>query len=190
MQLAEQKGYDVPRDIRAELDRAKLDESRWKEIVELLRESLHYRQGRYYVIRAEGSPRLEREHQLQQRVRDVLQKVLESPATDAPSERRQEERTPYTRPITIQTEDRQEFTVLSQDLSASGIRFIANRTFLGKKLSVLLRGVDETAPAVTLVVRILWATQVSEGLFENGGAFLDLLSEPTSRSGRVPPASR
>jgi hypothetical protein len=193
LRLAEERQYVAPRDIRGELSRAGLDEARWKEVVELLRESLRYRQGRYYFLAA-ASPRLNQEQQQQRDVRDVLRDILQqqTPTTRAETraERRQEERSPFTRPVTLFTEDQQELTVLSQDISPTGIRLIANRSLLGRKLRVVLPGTEVGQATVTLVVRILWTTAVADGLFENGGTFLELLSGTSNPGAPAPPASR
>lgn len=190
LRLAQQQGHVVPRDIRAELSRAGLGEARWKEVVELLRESLHYRQGRYHVIPSAGSPRLEEEQQHLRQVHDVLQQILAThQSLGDRSDRRVEARVPYTRPVTVQTEDQQELVVFSQDLSPSGIRFIASRSLLGRKLRILLPRASDTEPAVTLIVRILWTTAVAEGLYENGGSFLEMVNEAGHQSAPTPPES-
>lgn len=188
LRQAQKQGYVVPRDIRGELSQAGQDESRWKEVVELLRESLHYRQGRYYFIASAGSPRLREEQQHLEEVRETLSEVLKQhqSANDRP-DRRQKERVPYTRPVKVQTEDNQELMVLTQDLSDSGIRFIANRSLLGRKIHVHLPPATSAAAPVQLVVRILWTTAVAEGLYENGGTFLEIINGP--ESGPAPPAS-
>jgi hypothetical protein len=189
LRLAQKQGHVVPRDIRDELARAGLDDSRWNEVVELLRESLHYRQGRFHLIAAPGSPRLEEEQHKRQEVHDIVQNVLrEQQAKTDRTERRSEERIPFSRHIRIQTEDHQELTVMSQDLSSAGIRFIANRSLLGRRIRVLLPHSNADEPPVTLVVRILWTTAAGDGLFENGGSFLELVTED-NRSAPVPPAS-
>src|SRR4051812_22185092 len=67
----QRQGYVAPREVRAELRLASLDEDRWKEVIELARQTLIYRQRRYYH-KAASSPRLEQE----QRHRQVIQKAL------------------------------------------------------------------------------------------------------------------
>ncbi len=187
LRLAQQRGHIVPRDIRTELGRAGLDESRWKEVVELLRESLHYRQGRYHALHPAGSPRLEQAQQDRQRVQDAVEDVLRGqrsaadPSEGRQDERRQDQRQRFARPVRIETEDGETLTVMSQDLSPSGIRFIANRSLLGRKVHVCLPqagGVEE----VILAARILWTTFVAEGLFENGASFLETIKGSGDRS--------
>lgn len=182
LRRAEKQGFVIPLDIRGELLQAGQDESRWKEVVELLRDSLKFRQGRYYFI-GEGKEKLTQEKQQRTNVREMLQELLEQVKNNQdPKDRRQEERIPYTQPLKILTEDNLELTVLSQDLSPSGIRFIANRSFLGRKVRILLPKVDQDPEHLMLVVRILWTTGVTEGLFENGGTFLEMikLGQPVS----------
>lgn len=180
LRRAEQQGFVIPLDIRGELLQAGQDESRWKEVVELLRDSLKFRQGRYYFI-AEGKEKLTQENQQRTDVREMLKELLEQVKTNRdPKDRRREDRIPYTQPLKILTEDNQELTVLSQDLSPSGIRFIANRSFLGRKVRIMLPKIDQEPDQLMLVVRILWTTGVTEGLFENGGTFLEMIQSGQS----------
>jgi hypothetical protein len=187
LRRARAQGYVVPREIRHELTEAGQEEARWKEVVELLRESLHYRQGRYYLVPPTPGAGAEQEQKLES-LREALVDVLQ-PAGSPPrqGERRQEERIAYTRSVRVQTEDNQELMVLAQDLSPSGIRFIANRSLLGRKVRVHLSLPNENEPAVALLVRVLWTSAVAEGLYENGGAFLEMIKGgPASPA---PPAS-
>jgi hypothetical protein len=188
LRLAEKQGFVAPRDIRTELTRAGQPESRWKEVVELLRESLHFRQGRYYILSAAGSPQLQQQKDNLQQIRDILKEVLGEATTADSTDRRQEPRVPFSRPVKIIFENNQDLMVLGLDLSPSGIRFIANRSLLGRKFRVELPLPGaESAPPVTLLVRVLWTSAVADGLFENGGAFLEMISDDPSPKG--PPAS-
>jgi hypothetical protein len=174
LRRAEQQGYVVPREIRAELREANQPEGRWKEVIELLRPSLNYRQGRYYFLSA---ARTSGEHarDQRQRIRDVVASLLQVyRSDDSGQERRAEERTPFAQPIKIQTEDDQEFTAMGRDLSPLGIRILAGRSLLGRKLRVYLPRPGTQASPLVAVVRILWTTAVGDGLFENGGTFLEI----------------
>lgn len=176
LRRAQKHGYVVPRDVRDELAAAGQEETRWKEVIELLRESLHYRQGRYFFISPSGSSSLQEEQKQLDRVRDVLRGVLGQPEQPDKPDRRQEQRIAYTRAVKIQTEDNHELTVLSQDLSPSGIRFIANRSLLGRRVRVHLTPAGESDTPVVLLARILWTTSAGEGLYENGGSFQEMIS--------------
>jgi len=90
------------------------------------------------------------------------------------AERRSEERNSLKLSLQIRTEDGQEFSVLSQDVSISGFRLAASSSLLGKKIFLYLPNPnDPTAPEV-LTARILWCVEVANGVFENGGVFLGL----------------
>ena len=74
--------------------------------------------------------------------------------------------------MTVRTEDGREFTLLSRDLSATGIRLIGTRRLLGHKVHVII-----TSGGVSLdfLVRILWTCPVGDDLVENGGTFLGVV---------------
>lgn len=174
LRRAQQQGYVVPREIRQELQLAEQSAGRWKEIVELLRESLHYRQGRYYLLSAPRS-RLQQQQNMQQAIQDALAELLAQQPDSVPAahERRQEVRVPFPQPLQMRADD-QEVTVLGRDLSPSGIRFVSGRSWLGRKVQLTLP--RPQGEPVVLLVRILWTTATADGLFENGGTFLELAS--------------
>jgi hypothetical protein len=169
---AERQGYVVPKEIRAELASAGLPETDWKAVVALARESLSYRSGRYYFINPVGArPKAQEKHQaIQEAIRQVLQQHKNR---ERESDRRQAERLDFIQPLKVLTEDGREVQVLSRDLSATGIRLIGTRGLLGQKVRVLLPRGEGQKPAA-LVVRILWTGSAGEGLFENGGMFLEI----------------
>jgi hypothetical protein len=169
---AERQGYVVPREVRAELASAGLPEAHWKEVLTLARESLSYRSGRYYYINPLGSRPVPHEEQ-RQAIADAIRQLLKQhQAKQAGSERRQEGRVDFVQPVKIVTEDGREVQVLSRDLSPAGIRLVGTRSLLGQKVRVLLPMQEGGAPA-TFLVRILWTGAAGEGLFENGGVFLE-----------------
>ncbi len=79
----------------------------------------------------------------------------------------------FVQTVAVRTEDGEEFTLLSRDLSATGIRLVGTRRLLGHKVHVLVPRPDGEPP-YDFLVRILWTCAVGDGLFENGGAFLDV----------------
>lgn len=169
---AERQGYVVSRDIRAELAAAGLPEDRWKEVVALARDSLSLRSGRYHYI----NPLPARPHPQQQQrqaIREAIRHLLDGHRqTAARDNRRQEERVDFLHPVTVRTEDGRELQLLSRDLSPTGIRLIGTRSLLGQKVRVLLPAAEGGEPCAFLV-RILWTGAVGDGLFENGGTFLE-----------------
>ena len=173
---AQRQGYVVPRDIRLELKQAGLPDEQWKEVVSLARKSLNCRQGRYYHISA-LSPRLQQE-QMQQRLiqRAIRRLIRQHHATARLKERRQQDRIDYIQPVQVQAEDGRSFTLLSRDLSTTGIRLVGTRRLLGQKVRVELPQSEESEPC-TFVVRVLWTCAIGDDLFENGGAFLELVSD-------------
>ena len=171
---AQRQGYVVPRDARSELRLAGADEARWKDVLGLARDALVYRQGRYYY-KAAVSPRLEQEHRQQQAIQKVIRALIRQHRQQAKAhERRGQNRVDFVQPVKVLTEDGKEFTLLSRDLSPTGIRLLGTRRLLGQKVRVQLPPADG-AETCTLVVRVLWTCAVGEDLFENGGTFLELV---------------
>ncbi len=173
---AQRQGSILSREIREEVSRAGLDEERWKEVLEQARGSLRYQRGRYYY-RAPVSDRV-RQAQTNQRdinraVRD-LTKQYRLNATQV--ERRKQDRVDFIQPVGVRTEDDREFTLLSRDLSPTGIRLISTRRFLGQKLRLRISSGNSARPWIFLV-RILWTCAVGDDLYENGGTFLTVSSE-------------
>src|SRR5438874_12783935 len=142
---AQRQGYVIPREIRAELAVAGLPEGRWKDVLALARESLHYRQGRYYYLDA-VSPALRAQQSQQQRVANAVRAILRRHrTTTAERERREAERTDYVHPVQAQTEDGRRLNLLTRDLSPSGIRLLSTRSLLGQKLRLTLPAAGKAA---------------------------------------------
>jgi hypothetical protein len=172
---AQRQGFVVPRDIRAELKQAGLPEDDWKEVVNLARQSLNCRQGRYYHIAA-LSPRLQQEQAQQRLIQRAIRRLIRVHAQESsPEERRGQERVDFVQPVTVQLEDGRSFTLLSRDLSPTGIRLVGTRRLLGQKVRVSLPQGEGEEPC-TFLVRILWTCAIGDDLFENGGSFLEIVS--------------
>jgi hypothetical protein len=171
---AQRRGYIIPQEIRAELASAGLPDTEWKEVVELARPALYYRQGRYYCVNP-VSPRLREELNHQERIQGVIREVIRRHKQKAgPVERRRQERVDFVQSVKVQTEDHREYTLLSRDLSTSGIRLVGTRSLLGQKVRVMLFAGDQ-AETYALLVRILWTCAVGDDLYENGGTFLEVV---------------
>jgi hypothetical protein len=167
---AQKQGYVVPNEIKQELKDAGFAEERWKEVIELVRDSLHYREGRYYHLSTmdqnqESNPR--------KAVETMIKRFKQWQEQASQENRRQQERTAVSLTVQVQDEDGQEFDVLSRDLSTTGIRLLSNRSLLGHKVRVTLPPNEDEPEPVSLWVRVLWTSTVGEGLFENGGTFLE-----------------
>jgi hypothetical protein len=175
LRRAQRQGYVVPRDVREELTLAGLPDEQWKDILNLARESLHYRQGRYYYLQAISSRLHEQQSQQQIVFHTVRELIRRHQAARADSERRQQDRIDFIYPVKVQTEDNREYRVLTRDLSPTGIRLLGSRSFLGQKIRVHMAA-NGARPCMFLV-RVLWSCAVGDALFENGGSFLGM-AEP------------
>lgn len=172
LRRAQRQGYVVPKDIRGELASAGLPEERWKDVVGQLKTDLHYRQGRYYHV-ASVSPRLHQEQEQQRLIAKAIKGIIkEHKEAVKQRERRGQARIDFIQPVTVRTEDGSQFTLLSRDLSTSGIRLLGTRRLLGHKVTVTVTSKD--VGPLDLVVRILWTCAIGDDLFENGGNFLEL----------------
>jgi hypothetical protein len=174
---AQRQGYVVPREVREELTQAGAPDALWKDVVALARPSLAFRRGRYYYS-TPVSDRVRQEQSRQQDVRRAVDRILrDNPAGGVtPIERRGQDRVDYVQTVAVRTEDGEEFTLLSRDLSATGIRLVGTRRLLGQKVHVLVPHGDGEPP-YDFLVRVLWTCAVGDGLFENGGAFLEVNQE-------------
>src|SRR5437870_13750252 len=72
---AQRQGFVVPRDIKAELSLAGLTEDHWQEVVTVARESLNYRQGRYYHLSGLRS-RLQQDQSQKQQIGRAVRKLI------------------------------------------------------------------------------------------------------------------
>jgi len=169
IERARTQGYVLAREVRAELTRAGLAKSLWKDVLAQARSSLSYRRGRYYYTASSGE-RLRAEQSQQADIRSAVQQLIEQHRQENQFiERREQPRVDFIQPVRVTTEDGKSYTLLTRDLSTSGIRLIGTRRLLGQKIRIqLLTG----KPPVVFTVRILWTCLIGEDLFENGGTFL------------------
>lgn len=168
---ARRQGYILPRQIRAVLSGAGLCESLWKDVLAVARPALAYRKGRYYYT----TPISDRERQEQSRqlgIQKAIREIIQHHRSNGSVERREEDRLDFVQPVKVRTEDGQERTLLSRDLSASGIRLIGTRRLLGQKVHLSIPAADGST-SWHFVARILWTCAVGEDLIENGGTFLE-----------------
>lgn len=86
-------------------------------------------------------------------------------------ERREAGRIEFIQPVVVTTEDGRRLTVLSRDLSTSGIRLIGTRRLLGQKINIRMGVYD-------FVARVLWSCPIGDDLVENGGNFLSVRQLP------------
>ena len=122
---AQRQGYVAPSDVREELTQAGASADLWQDVVALARRSLTFRHGRYYYSDP-VSERVRREQAQQLGVQQAVDQLLGfgRPAATIPIERRVQDRVNFVQTVTVRTEDGDAFTLLSRDLSVTGIRLI------------------------------------------------------------------
>jgi|SRR5579875_1195277 hypothetical protein len=170
---AQRHGYVVPRQVRTVLNEAGLCESLWKDVLAVARPSLTYRRGRYYYT-TPVSDRVRQEQAQQLGVRKAVREIIRRHRRGTRVERREEDRIDFVQPVKVRTEDGHEYTLLTRDLSLTGIRLISTRRLLGQKLCVHIP-TAEGATTKGFLVRILWTCAVGDDLVENGGAFVEMV---------------
>jgi hypothetical protein len=169
---AQQQGHVVPREVREELVRAGLSATFWKDVLALARGSLSYRRGRYYYT-SPVSERVRAEQSQQRDIQSAVEKLIQQqPGAVARPERREQGRVDYIQPVKVVLEDGVELTLLSRDLSPTGIRLVGTRRLLGQKVRVFIPA--SGGESLEFLVRILWTCPVGEDLVENGGTFLSV----------------
>jgi hypothetical protein len=174
---AQRQGFILPGEIREELTRVGVAETLWKEVVALARSALHYQGGRYHY--QGGVSERVREEQDQQRrvqraVRQVIRRYRQAAQAALPTvQRRRQDRIDFVQPVRVQTEDGRTLTLLSRDVSSTGIRLLGTSRLLGQKIRVWVPPpTPATGEGWSFLVRILWTCAVADELFENGGNFL------------------
>src|SRR5579884_3231283 len=131
---AQRQGYVLAREVREEMTRAGQDEQRWKEVVRLAGDALRYRGGRYHY----SAPVTERvrakqtqQHLIFQSVRELVQRQREAASRQ---ERRGEDRLDFVQTVRVVAEDGRLLTLLTRDVSATGIRLVGTHRLLGQKV--------------------------------------------------------
>ena len=174
-QRAQRQGFVRPKEVREELKTAGESPTLWKDVLALARSSLSYRNGRYYYA-SPVSDRLRQEQNHQATIADAARRVMGSFRDAARrQDRRGEERIDFIQPVQVRTEDGRVFTLLSRDLSTSGMRLLGTRSLLGQKVEVRPTATPE-AEGWCFVLRVLWTCAVGDDLFENGGTFVEARS--------------
>lgn len=170
---ARKQGFVVPREVREELAKLGVADDLWKDVVALARPSLSLRNGRYYYDDPTSS-RVRQEQDQQQDVRKAVRELVRQHRLDESNvERRSQDRIDFVQPVKVRTEDGREFTLLTRDLSPTGIRLVGTRRLLGQKITVSIPRADSPKPW-NFVVRVLWTCALGDDMVENGGAFVQL----------------
>jgi hypothetical protein len=178
---AQQQGFVTRREIRDELRKAGQPDDTWRDVLAVLRESLHYRQGRYNFI-CQLDSRLEQELLRQRCIhRSIREVIRRHRIRERSPERRRHGRVDFIKPVKVRAADGHDYTLLSRDLSVTGIQLLGSRSFLGQKIQIWIPALEQAKPPLCFLVRIVWTSLVGDGLYENGGAFLELVDDaPTA----------
>ncbi len=173
---AQKQGCVSPQEVRDALARAGLPEGRWLEVVSLAGDMLRNRDGCfYYAGPASGQQRRRR------RLSRAVRQLIRSYRSSVRDERRRQGRFDFVHPVQVRTEDGRTFTLLSCDLSTSGIRLVAPFSLLGKKIWITIPGSAHAADRC-FYVQVVWSSLIGEGLYENGGSFLRVDAPATTES--------
>ncbi len=130
--------------------------------------------GNSGLRRTLASPRLQAERQRRVVTAAVKELIRQYKHSHASEERRRQGRVDFLQTVKVRLENNRELTVLSRDLSVDGIRLVGTSSLLGQKIQVFLPQLDQEEP-LNLRVRVLWTCAVGDGLFENGGNFLEIV---------------
>lgn len=175
---ARRQGFVVPQEVRQELTQAGVPAFMWKDVVALARPALSYRKGRYYY-NPPVSDRVRREQSQQRDILKVIRQLIRFHRNEVKEfERRGEDRYDFVQTVKVITEDDRELTLISRDLSSTGIRLIGTHRLLGQKVRVQIPRPGSDEPW-SFLVRILWTCAVGEDLIENGGNFLEVTTAET-----------
>ena len=102
-----------------------------------------------------------------------MRRLIRQHKAAARIERRVEDRLDFIQSVKVRTEDGREHTLLSRDLSSTGIRLVGTVRLLGQKVRVSFAADAGSEPS-HFTVRILWTCAIGDDLFENGGSFLNV----------------
>ncbi len=182
---AHEQGFVSPQEVRAVLASAGLPEDQWLEVVSLAGDMLSNHDGRIYY-RGPTAGHGEPHHRRLGRAVRQLMRGYQSSGLD---ERRRQGRLDFVQPVRVDTEEGRTFTLLSCDVSTSGIRLVAPLSLLGKKLRVTLPDTDG-ARERCFYARVVWSSLVGDGLYENGAAFLDIAAAADTEAAPARPESR
>jgi hypothetical protein len=176
---AQRDGFVVASQVRAELTEAGLADSQWKNVVKLIGSSLSYRNGRYYYVPSGPSRMRVRVRQDQRRNRAidrVVRRLIreQRQAEAVMIERRASKRISFVQPIEVRTADGRCLRWVTREVSVSGIRLIGNENLQGQKIQIWVPRPDKTEETYGFVVQVLWGCEVGDGLYENGGVFLEM----------------
>ncbi|MBI2807199.1 MAG: PilZ domain-containing protein [Planctomycetes bacterium] len=174
VQLAKRQGSVTSGDVRAELRLAGLADADWPKVVALAGKSLLKRQAKYFHKDSFNARAQKQQAQQQALQRAIRRLIKQHQRRTKEEERRGQNRVDFVQQVEVRAEDGKKSTLLSRDLSLTGIRLIGTKGLLGQKVQLALpTGDGETM--CRLLARILWTCAIGDDLFENGGIFLELV---------------
>jgi hypothetical protein len=169
---AQRQGFVQATEVREECRQAGLAEERWQEVITRAGTALLHRNERYYFVHP-VTDRVRAEQAQQNDIHQAIQMLArwhrESPER---LDRRAQDRIEFIVPVRVILEDGRQVTLLTRDLSPTGIRLIGGRRLLGQKIHVLVPSGQPDGGTWDFQVRILWTCPLGDDLVENGGDFL------------------
>lgn len=179
IERAQRQKSILPREVREELAKAGLEESHWKDVLQLAQASLAFRKGRYYYV-SPLTARMHHDRQNKAQINRAVRKLIRQyKAITSGMERREHRRIHFIHPIRVFTSDHRELSLMSQDISLTGLRIIGTCELKGQKVRVLLSSPDKGLGPWSFQLQILWSARAGDGLIENGGIFLGIVTDQT-----------
>jgi hypothetical protein len=176
---AAEAGSLLPRQVRETVAEAGVDPALYKEVLALTSSQLLHRKGRYYYV-SDSSRQRHTAEQRSQAIHRAVHDLVETYRKLARlQERRETDRITFIQQVVVEAEDGQVYRMLTEDISASGIRLLGNRGLLGQRLHVRIPAGN--GEEIVFAVRILWTCMVGDDLYENGGVFLELVRDATRK---------
>jgi hypothetical protein len=170
---AQRDGFIVPTDIRAELTKVGLENGHAQEVLALAKPSLRYRRGRYYYVSAAVGrlrDRVRKERLQTRELHCAVRELVAAHQKTARIEKRGLRRVQFIHPVQVVARDGRTFHFISLDLSLSGIRLLGNCSLARQRVTVHVPKVG--GGVLPILVSILWARPVGDGLIQQGGIFL------------------
>lgn len=171
---AESDGHVVIEDVRAELEKAGQSPDSWAEVLKLASTHLMHRAGKYFYV-VPTSPLRERQERQQHAIEETVDQLVGQYRQLADqAERREANRIQFMQAATVRMEGQPLHRVLTRDISASGIRLLGTKSMLGQRVQVEVPG--PAGEPFIFLVRMVWACEVADNLYENGGVLLEVVN--------------
>ena len=144
---AQGQGYVVPRRGARRVEAGRGARRIVEGVVALARQSLSFRRGRYYYSTPSATASAASSPSSGTSAGPSIGSSATTPRPAAtPIEHRGQDRVDFVQTVAVRTDDGEEFTLLSRDLSTTGIRLVGTHRLLGQKVHVLVPRPDGEAP--------------------------------------------